>query len=416
MKKRIGNSTGRILSRAMLMMVCAVLSATAAFGQVLKRSKPVTNEDVLQMARQGASESAIIAKIGANPTKFELTVDKILALHRQGVSTHILNAMVIAELRQRKAGGEKNADELSPQPYPPKGALLNPGGQQTMLGTQANSPAGDGTKSALIPAVQRPAVTDGTMGDGSARPGASAVPAVQTGTLNGSGKTAITDGTKTAVTAPTMMQNTSPGPVGASQPMSATVGTSPSAGLLARTQTAPPLMSSATTPAPQQRPAGSQPRSASGVGTAAAAELMPSKINLQVAAECAKDPTERILGVTASPSLPANVVTIAPDHQYTIWGCSLGQANPSNTVLFLWGGGGYVNGYAGVAVFAVALDVSSWSPNAIIASVSVDTAMVSAVEESYGTVQLTNGTLLVAPNGIGKAQASLSGVAFRVVS
>lgn len=81
--------------------------------------------------------------------------------------------------------GRANAVELSPQPYPPKGTLLTPGAQQTMLGTQANSPSASRGKSTLWGMQRSPVI------------------------------------------APAMIQKTSPGMIGPSQTMSANGGTSP---------------------------------------------------------------------------------------------------------------------------------------------------------------------------------------------
>ena len=53
------------------------------------------------------------------------------------------------------------------------GMLLSPGAQKTMLRTQANAPGGNGGKSALIPAVQRPPI-NGNLGDGNRAAGTSA--------------------------------------------------------------------------------------------------------------------------------------------------------------------------------------------------------------------------------------------------
>jgi len=159
---------------------------------------PLTNAHIVAMVKSGKPTTEIIVAIRTHPTNFYLSVEMLLALHRQGVSTQILNAMTIAEMRQGKVGGSKadelspqpypprsrvsaagetNADELSPQPYPPKATLLTPGGQQTMLGGQAKPLLADGNKSAQPTAVERSALTAASPGDGSMRTSSS--PAVQ---------------------------------------------------------------------------------------------------------------------------------------------------------------------------------------------------------------------------------------------
>lgn len=322
-------------AKATLILSAALALCSAVSAQVLKgvqpgsNAKAITNNDVVQMVKEGTPEATIIATIRANPARFDVSLDKMLALQRQGISTHVLNLMAIVEMRRRKGASGRsgtNADELSPQPYPPKGILLTPGAQQSMLGTQANSPSGDGSKSALVPVVQQPAATDGakqgatamsptaverngSLGDASVQASASGMPAVQTGTLNGgSGKTAVA-ANRAAVTAPAMMPKTSPGLMGTSQTMSAQGNASSSA---ATTQ---PARTAAL--APQPAIASSTPRTTN----LTAIEGMPSQVNLQVAAECAKDPTRRVLGVFDG---SVAVKTFKIGHAYTIVGCSFG--------------------------------------------------------------------------------------------
>jgi len=122
----------------------------------------LTNQDVLRMIKTRVPESEIIASIRRSPAKFDLSTNARMALRRAGASQKIQDAMLV----RMNTNGGKNEDDLNPQPYPPKGQLLKPGGQQAMLGPQANAPAG--TDAALVPAMQRSAITDGTRVNGSA--------------------------------------------------------------------------------------------------------------------------------------------------------------------------------------------------------------------------------------------------------
>lgn len=364
------------------------------------------------MVRQGEPEANILAAIRANPGKFDASLDKMLALHRQGVSTHVLNAMVMAGTRERKAGGEKNADDLNPQPYPPKGTLLNSGAQHTLLGAQANSATADGSKSALIIAVQPPALADGSISNGSVRTSASGVPASQTSAVNGGGNAAITDGTmltrdtqqtgtgqvptkgsgkkgydavtvERGVTQDSSFANwaNSPAPnsngkaaVTASQTaVASAMAPKTSQGQIATSQT-----TSASSPLSKEgsgillvggntNPGGSS-LSKEGSGTlllggdtnpggsevTVAAVRGPSQVNLQVAAECAKDPSLRILGVSGS----GQPITFTAGHQYVIWGCSFGPDNPDNAVYLSDGGS-----------FVWFLEKASWNANSVTVSV-----------------------------------------------
>lgn len=413
-------------------------------GTPVESSRLLTNERIVQMVRQGQPEMRIISAIRANPGNFDLSLNKLLALHREGVSGHVLNAMVIAALQRRKGlsgAGGANADELSPQPYPPKsrinaagkaneaelspqpyppknGTLLSPSTQQTMLGTQASPAAGDGGKSALLPAVQQPAVTNGTMGDGSVQPGASSLPAVQTGTLNGTGKTAVT-ANRAAVTAPAMMQKTSPGTIGAGHTMSAQGNVSSSA-MLTRPAGTVAVTPQATTTASSLRTA-----------NLAAVGGMPSKVSLQVAAECTKDPTRRILSISSSADSstsphrlairmrPAPVI-FRPGPQYTIWGCSLGSLNNQNAgVVFLHAPGpfsGAMGGLGGLSnpwlYFLFALDIHSWTDNAIVASFPSDPPTLESLRQ-YGFASSDGVDIEVSvQSALTYEQVNLDGVGF----
>src|SRR5579864_2194610 len=135
--------------------------------------QPLTDAHIVTMVKARKPESEIIAAIRTSPVKFDLSLRQMLALHSEGVSPRILNAMAITEVRRRRgisgaggthgdelspqpyppksratAPGGANADELSPQPYPPKGALLTLGAQQPMLVGQATPLLTDGGKAA----------------------------------------------------------------------------------------------------------------------------------------------------------------------------------------------------------------------------------------------------------------------------
>lgn len=366
-------------------------------GTPVESRQRLTNEGIVQMVRQGEPETAIIRAIRANSEKFDVSLNTLLALHRKGVSGHVLNAMVIAELRQRNGlsgAGGTNAAELSPRPYPPKnGTLLTPSAQQTLLGTQANSPSGDGGKSSLLPAVQRPAVADGSVGDGSVRTGAPAGAAVQAGTLNGAGNTAAI-ANRTAVMAPAMMQQTSPGKIGASQPMSAQGNVSSSAML-----TRPAGTVAAT---PQTTTAASSLRTAN-----LTAMAMPSKVNLQVAEECAKDPTRRILSITSSADSSTSAQRLAigikptpvifrPGPQYTIWGCSLGSmSNPDIAQVYLSSGDHpCLPGGSWCFPFLLYLDIDHSDANEIVVSFPLDPTELEWLRQN-GLGEFTSGFNLI---------------------
>lgn len=366
MKTRMRTNIGKVWSQAVgliVVMICLGTLATSAPAQVLKGSRALTNEDVVRMVKTRVSESAILAKIRANPAKFDLSREKMVALHRQGVTTHVLNFMVLAAIRQRKLGEGKNADDLNPQPYPPKGQLLNPGAQRTLLGTQTNSASNPGGNSALVPAVQRPAITDGTAEAGSTNRGGFAdgsksalIPAVQrpavaASTLNGGGKAAITDGTRPAV-AQTMVMQKAPPAIGARQTMSAP-GNAGTSKLLAPQTVGTAGATLSSSPSSGN---GSPAR----LGSLAPMQQVPS---MTVAAQCAADPTPRIISVTSNSGSFNGV--FRPGPLYTISGCSFGS---SGAVVLNPDEG---NAWSFVSIY---LDIVSWSDKAIVVSFPSDPA------------------------------------------
>ena len=174
------------------------ISGGSGQGNLGGTSGALTNQDVVRMAKAGVPESAIIASIQGRPAKFDVSPEALIALKRSGASQSILQAMVLrgngeVNLPAGQLNGDgkaadelnpqpyppkskmnatrgDNADELNPQPYPPKATLLTPGGQRTMLATPTTSPSGNGGKSALTPLVQRPASTEGTKQGATATP------------------------------------------------------------------------------------------------------------------------------------------------------------------------------------------------------------------------------------------------------
>lgn len=74
----------------------------------------MTNQDVIRMTKAGVPESAIIAAIKrARPGGFDFAPAAQQELNQAGVSPALLRAM--------HEHGTPNADDLNPQPYPPKG-------------------------------------------------------------------------------------------------------------------------------------------------------------------------------------------------------------------------------------------------------------------------------------------------------
>ena len=456
-------------------------SITGSSGQPQAGSSAsgaLTNQDVARMAKAGVPESAIIASIQTRTANFDLSPEGLIALKRAGASQSVLQAMVsqrgggVVPTVQVNGDG-KSADELNPQPYPPKpranaagavnpnelrpqpsstkGALLTPGGQQTMLATQATSPSGNGSKSALIPAVQQPTITDGTKqaaapmpatghpsgGDPVAKkaPGSAKYEAVtldrgvtndtefnewtnktnpsnskmaappQTTTaagptVTGSGTLNLNSGTNqgsSRIVAPPQTTTAAGPTVTGSGVLNLNSGTNPgSSRIVQPSQT----MTTAALPSEQQAAtsvAQYQPTSGGRLGANVAETRVPLALNSAVVqAACAQDPTPRILGVTPS----SEPIIFSPGRQYVIWGCSFGPANPNNAVYLSNG-----------SSFTWYLHSSSWSPNAVAVSFSVASSGAQGFQKTYGGTQLNNLMLFV----LGQSgNAKLNGISLSV--
>jgi len=82
-------------------LYAALLSLTmAAFAQ---GGKPLTNADIIEMAKAGFSEETIIKAIEANDPNYDTSVSALLELKKAGISEKVVNAMLTAS--SRKSGG-----------------------------------------------------------------------------------------------------------------------------------------------------------------------------------------------------------------------------------------------------------------------------------------------------------------------
>ena len=110
----------KLLNRWLTILWLAV-AIPALFAQ--QSQKPLSNDDVIRMVKAGVPDSTIISAIKSTPAKFDLSPDALVVLHKEGVNEKILQAMVAgmsAVPRAAGPAGGTQADELNPQPYPPR--------------------------------------------------------------------------------------------------------------------------------------------------------------------------------------------------------------------------------------------------------------------------------------------------------
>jgi curli biogenesis system outer membrane secretion channel CsgG len=79
----VWNVTARLL---LALLLCSTLLAVG-------KQKPLTNEDVIKMAKAGLDDDVIISTIQANANTFDLSPDGLIGLKKGGVNSKVLHAM-----------------------------------------------------------------------------------------------------------------------------------------------------------------------------------------------------------------------------------------------------------------------------------------------------------------------------------
>jgi hypothetical protein len=101
-----------------LFLLVLSLSVTVSYAQ----TKPLTNDDIVQMVKGGFDEQTIIKAIHADETAFDTSVQSLLTLKNDGVSKPIIDAMLESTAKKRSDGSDAS-------PTSPKGSaalLSNP--------------------------------------------------------------------------------------------------------------------------------------------------------------------------------------------------------------------------------------------------------------------------------------------------
>jgi len=113
------------------MMISAVLVAglLAAAVSAQGATKPLTNDDVLTLAKAGLGEGTIIAAIQAQDSSFDISAPALLQLKQDGVTTNVLGAMVTAMGKQRTAASVPPSGTTSINKEPSASATADPSNQ-----------------------------------------------------------------------------------------------------------------------------------------------------------------------------------------------------------------------------------------------------------------------------------------------
>lgn len=86
--------------RATLLVLLFLLLVTPTVAQT---QKPLTNDDVLQMVKEGFTEEVVIKAIEANKGDFDVSLPGLRTLKNAGVNEKIINAMLSASSRKTEA-------------------------------------------------------------------------------------------------------------------------------------------------------------------------------------------------------------------------------------------------------------------------------------------------------------------------
>ncbi len=114
----------RILSLALM-----VALTLATFAQ---SKHPLTNEDIVKLARDGFGDDVIVAMIEANDTAFDVSIGALTALKDAGISGPVMQAMLKAESKKRQGAPAPTAQSQTASP-----PLMNP--SQSMAGMGGNA-------------------------------------------------------------------------------------------------------------------------------------------------------------------------------------------------------------------------------------------------------------------------------------
>ncbi len=95
-----------------------LLASVALAAAVPAAAETLDNATVVQLASIGLGDEAIIAKIQASPSNFDVTTDALITLKQDGVSSAVIAAMIEAS-NTTKASSSVTASIDSPDPMVP---------------------------------------------------------------------------------------------------------------------------------------------------------------------------------------------------------------------------------------------------------------------------------------------------------
>lgn len=129
----------RFVCAALLFLTLAFLVENATAAQA---RKPLTNEDIVNMTKQGFDPPLIIKAIQTNDAQFDVSPQALIDLKAAGVSQSVMDAMMTAQANQQAAqtagvhGAAAAVDGMAVDPTKPicsaNGCLLREGTEVTL--------------------------------------------------------------------------------------------------------------------------------------------------------------------------------------------------------------------------------------------------------------------------------------------
>ena len=322
-------------------------SGTTAMRAKLLPAKPgaatLTNADVIRLTQAGIPESAIINQIASSNKQFDFSPKSCSALKRQHVSPEVLDAMGDGSVRPCFTGGVRTgtgngADDLNPQPYPPKGTVAAPGSSANtaQLNPQPYPPKATSSAKAGKASLSK-------------RRGVSALSAAKQGQQITNPATLSQNATMVAVL---QKQRRAADAEAAQIKLGVRPATSVSSGPTT-TMSAPGNASTLVSPSPVVSTAIPQPqRTTTGNAANRYGTLQPGMIP-GIALQCGHDSTFRILTVSGGEG-PAVFTQDSKYNFYTITGCSFGNPGPNSKAYVYYQG-----------TFHEDFQIEEWSDNTI---------------------------------------------------
>lgn len=90
-------------------------------ASLLEAQEPLTNESIVKLVKAGLSEDMIVSMVNAQPGKYSLGADDIIALKTAGVSEKIIAAIVTKATAAAPAPAAPPAPAAAPAPAAPAG-------------------------------------------------------------------------------------------------------------------------------------------------------------------------------------------------------------------------------------------------------------------------------------------------------